>query len=291
MNITKPLLLAMMPIILTASSAQQVVSLWQGPAPLSKGTNTHDIPDLTLFLPEKTTSPTPAIVICPGGGYSGLSFTHEGTNVAKYFQSHGIAGLVLRYRLPKNGYLHPVPMMDVQRAMRLVRSHASDWHIDPVKVGVMGFSAGGHLASTVSTHFDTGNPRASDPVDSLSCRPDFAVLAYPVISSRPDIAHRGSFANLLGPNPDPKVLYSLSNETQVTANTPPTILVHALDDKSVPPQNSELYYQALQQAKVPSALQEYPKGGHGFGYGHVPDNSPPGWLDKAFDWLRGNGLL
>jgi len=281
----------MLPIILTAASAQQAVPLWQGPAPLSNGTNATDVPNLTLFLPERTTLPTAAIVICPGGGYAGLSFTHEGTNVAKYFQSHGVAGLVLRYRLPKNGYLHPVPMMDVQRAMRLVRSHTSDWHIDPAKVGVMGFSAGGHLASTLSTHFDAGNPQVGDPVGSLSCRPNFAVLVYPVISSRPDIAHRGSFANLLGPNPDPKVLHSLSNETQVTANTPPTILVHALDDKSVPPQNSELYYQALQQAKVTSTLQEYPKGGHGFGYGQVPDNSPPGWLDKAFEWLRGNGLL
>lgn len=291
MKIPQAFLLAMLPAVLTAASAQQVVPLWQGPPPLSKGTNATDTPDLTLFLPEKMTSPTPAIVICPGGGYGGLAFTHEGTNVAKFFQSHGVAGLVLRYRLPKNGYLHPVPLMDVQRAMRLVRSHATDWHINPAKVGVMGFSAGGHLASTVSTHFDSGNPQAVDPVEALSCRPDFAVLAYPVISSRPDIAHRGSFARLLGPNPDPIVLHSLSNETQVTATTPATILVHALDDKSVPPQNSELYYQALQQAKVPSVLQEYPKGGHGFGYGHVPDNSPPGWLDKAFDWLSGNGLL
>ena len=279
------------PIPLTSLSQapKQVIPLWQEPAPQSKGTNDTDIPDLTVYLPSEGKSATPAIVICPGGGYGGLAMTHEGTNVAQYLQAHGVAAFVLRYRLPKNGYLHPVPLMDVQRAMRLVRSHAQEWHVDRGKVGVMGFSAGGHLASTLSTHFDAGNLQASDPVDRLSCRPDFAMLVYPVISSRPDIAHHGSFARLLGPNPDPILLHSLSNETQVTANTPPTVLVHALDDKGVPPQNSELYYQALQAAGVPSTLQEYPAGGHGFGY--VPGKSPEGWLDKACDWLRANRLL
>lgn len=291
MSISKSFLLAMLPIMIGSIHAQQVLTLWQGGAPLSKGTNSIDIPKLTLFLPEKATSPTPAIVICPGGGYGHLAITHEGINVANYFQTHGIAAFVLEYRLPKNGYLHPVPLMDVQRAIRIVRSHASEWHIDPAKVGVIGFSAGGHLASTVSTHFDAGNPQAVDPIDHLGCRPDFAILVYPVISSRPEIAHHGSFANLLGPNPDPALLRNLSNETQVTSDTPPTVLVHALDDKGVPPQNSELYYQALQRAGVNSDIQEYPKGGHGFGYGHVPDNSPPGWLDKAFDWLKAKGLL
>ena len=291
MNIAKSLLLAIFSFMLNSAMAQEVVPLWQGAAPLAKGTNPTDVPDLTLFLPEKATSPTPAVVICPGGGYARLAFTHEGTNVAQYFQSHGVAAFILRYRLPKNGYLHPVPLTDVQRAMRLVRSHASEWHVDPTKVGVVGFSAGGHLASTVSTHFDRGNPQASDPVDRLGCRPDFALLVYPVISSDVQIAHRGSFANLLGPTPDPALLHTLSNETQVTADTPPTVLVHALDDKGVPPQNSEVYYKTLQQAKVPSDLQEYPTGGHGFGYGSVPDKSPAGWLDKAFGWLRGKGLL
>ena len=291
MNITKFFFLATLSVLIVSASAQQVIPLWQGAAPLSKGTNATDIPDLTLFLPKKGSSPTPAIVICPGGGYGHLALTHEGTTVAQYFQTHGVAAFVLKYRLPKNGYLHPVPLTDVQRAIRLVRSHASEWHVDPTKVGVVGFSAGGHLASTVSTHFDHGNSQASDPVDRLCCRPDFALLVYPVISSDVQIAHRGSFANLLGPTPDPAILRTLSNETQVTADTPPTVLVHALDDKGVPPQNSEVYYKALQQAKVPSDLQEYPTGGHGFGYGHVPDNSPPGWLDKAFGWLKAKGLL
>ena len=279
------------PLASFSQATQQVIPLWQVPAPQSKGTNETDIPDLTVYLPPEAKSPTPAIVICPGGGYGGLAITHEGTNVAQYFQSHGVAAFVLRYRLPKNGYLHPVPLMDVQRAIRLVRSHAQEWYLDPSKIGVIGFSAGGHLASTLSTHFDSGNPEASDPVDRMSCRPDFAMLVYPVISSRPDIAHHGSFANLLGPNPDPALLHFLSNETQVTANTPPTVLVHALDDKGVPPQNSELYYQALQKAGVSSTLQEYSTGGHGFGYGKNPDKSPPGWLEKACDWLRTQRLL
>lgn len=291
MNITKLFVLATLTVLIASASAQQVVPLWQGAAPLSKGTNHTDIPDLTLFLPEKTSSPNPAVVICPGGGYGHLVMTHEGTNVAQFFQSHGVAGFVLKYRLPSNGYIHPVPLMDVQRAIRLVRGHAAEWNVDPSKVGVVGFSAGGHLASTVSTHFDTGNPRSNDPVERLGCRPDFALLVYPVISSEAQIAHHGSFANLLGPTPDPALLRSLSNETQVTADTPQSVLVHALDDKGVPPQNSEFYYRALQQAKVPSELQEYANGGHGFGYGHVPDNSPPGWLDKAFGWLRAKGLL
>jgi len=279
------------PPTLLLQSPKQVIPLWPGLVPEAKGTNTTDLPDLTIYFPAEAKSPAPAIVICPGGGYGGLAITHEGTNVAQYFQSHGVAAFVLRYRLPKNGYLHPVPLMDVQRAMRLVRSHAQEWHVDPRKIGVIGFSAGGHLASTLSTHFDSGNPKASDPVDRMGCRPDFAMLVYPVISSRPDIAHHGSFANLLGPNPDPALLHSLSNETQVSANTPPTVLVHALDDKGVPSQNSELYYQALQAMGVPSTLQEYPVGGHGFGYGKNPDKSPPGWLDKACDWLRTNRLL
>ena len=279
------------PVQVSPSSLGSIIPLWVGAVPQAKGTNSPDLPDLTSYLPSDAKSSTPAVVICPGGGYGGLAFTPEGVNVAQYFQSHGVAAFVLRYRLPKNGYLHPVPLMDVQRAIRLVRSRAAEWNIDPSKVGVMGFSAGGHLASTVSTHFDVGNPNAGDPVDRCSCRPDFAVLVYPVISSRADIAHRGSFANLLGANPDPALMHSLSNETQVTANTPPTVLVHALDDKLVPSQNSELYYEALRQAGVPSILQEYPSGGHGFGYGKNPDKSPVGWLDKACEWLRTRQLL
>jgi acetyl esterase/lipase len=265
--------------------------LWDGPAPQSHRTAPNDIPTLTVFLPEKAAQATSAIVICPGGGYAGLSFDTEGINEAKWFQEKGVAAFVLKYRLPVNGYRHPVPLLDAQRAIRLVRNHAADWNINPAKIGIMGFSAGGHLASTVDTHFDTGNASATDPVDRQSCRPDFAVLVYPVISMKDGITHPGSKLNLLGPNPDPALVASLSNETQVTPQTPPTLLVFADDDKAVPPENSRLMYAALQKAGVPSALQEYPHGGHGFGFGAKPDHSPPGWLDKAYDWLKGLGFM
>jgi acetyl esterase/lipase len=275
----------------SAALAQNVVRLWDGPAPLSHGTGPNDIPTLTVFLPQGTSQPASAIVICPGGAYAVLSMETEGTNEAKWFQRRGVAAFVLKYRLPVKGYRHPVPMLDAQRAIRLVRSHASDWNIDPHKVGIMGFSAGGHLASTVDTHFDAGNASADDPVDRLSCRPDFAVLVYPVISMKDGITHGVSKANLLGPNPDPQLVESLSNETQVTPQTPPTLLVYAQDDPTVPIENSRLMYAALQKAGVPSALQEYPHGGHGFGFGRNPDPSPPGWLDKAYDWLKSRGFM
>jgi len=277
---------------LSASAlGQTVVPLWDGPAPQSHGTTPNDIPTLTVFLPEKTSHPTSAVVLCPGGGYSHLAFDIEGTNEAKWFQAKGVAAIVLTYRLPAQGYRHPVPMLDAQRAMRLVRSHAADWNINPAKVGIMGFSAGGHLASTVDTHYDAGNPQAADPVDRQSCRPDFAVLVYAVISMKDGVAHQGSKKNLLGPNPDPALVENLSNETQVTPQTPPTILVAAQDDHAVPIENSRLMYAALQKAGVTSALQEYPHGGHGFGFGKKPDRSPPGWLDKAYDWLKAQGFM
>lgn len=286
-----PLVLLAMTAISTVS-AQNVVPLWNGPAPLSHGTMPNDIPTLTVFLPEKTSQATSAIVICPGGGYGFLAFDYEGLNEAEWFQQQGVAAFVLKYRLPTNGYRHPVPLLDAQRAIRLVRSHAADWKINPAKVGIMGFSAGGHLASTLETHFDAGNPQAADPVDKLNCRPDFAVLVYAVISMRDGVTHQGCKVNLLGPNADPKLAESLSNENQVTPQTPPTVLVHAVDDPVVPiEKSSRLMYAALQKAGVPSALQEYPHGGHGFGFGPNQKSAPPGWLDKAYDWLMTQGVM
>jgi acetyl esterase/lipase len=271
--------------------AKTILPLWNGPAPHSHGTTPDDIPTLTVFLPKDGSQPTSAIVICPGGGYGGLMMDYEGTDEGLYFQEHGIAAFVLKYRLPTHGYRHPDPMADAQRAIRLVRSHAADWKIDPAKVGIMGFSAGGHLAATVDTHFDSGNPQAPDPVDRHSCRPDFALLVYPVISMKDGITHQGSKANLLGPHPDPAQVQSLSNETQVTAQTPPTLLVHAQDDDDVPIENSRLMLSALEKAGVPSALQYYPHGGHGFGFGPKKPNAPAGWLDKACAWFKAQGLL
>ncbi|MCE0484571.1 MAG: alpha/beta hydrolase [Methylacidiphilales bacterium] len=287
------LILALMMIAsLATGTAQTVVPLWNGPAPQSHGTKPDDIPTLTVYLPEKTAKPVPAMIIFPGGGYGMLASIHEGSNEAEWFQQKkGMAAFMLTYRLPINGYRHPVPLMDAQRAVRVVRAHATEWNIDPAKVGVMGFSAGGHLASTLETHFNAGNPHSPDPVDRLNCRPDDVVLVYPVISMKDGITHAGSKEVLLGPNPDPALVANLSNDTQVTPETPPTVLVHAEDDPIVPIENSRLMYAALQKAGVPSVLQEYPHGGHGFGFGCHPDNSPPGWLDHAYDWLKARGFV
>jgi acetyl esterase/lipase len=175
--------------------------------------------------------------------------------------------------------------------VRLVRSRAAEWNIDPSKIAVMGFSAGGHLVSTLDTHFDAGDAKASDLIDRESCRPDFTVLVYPVITLEvKGVTHEGSKENLLGPNPDPALVHSLSNNTQVTPQTPPTLLVHAEDDKVVPIENSRLMLAALQKAGVPSALQEYPHGGHGFGFGPKQTHAPAGWLDRAYEWLRDHGF-
>jgi acetyl esterase/lipase len=267
------------------------IPLWSGPAPQSHGTAPADIPEITPFLVDDPLSPTPAIVICPGGAYGFLAIDTEGYNEARWFQAHGVSAFVLKYRLPTAGYRHPVPLLDAQRAIRLVRSRADGWKIDAEKVGIMGFSAGGHLASTLETHFDSGDPGASDPVDQLGCRPDFAVLVYPVISMKDGLTHPGSKANLLGPNPDPALVANLSNETQVTSNTPPTLLIIVDDDTVVPPDNSRLMYAALRKAGVSSELQEYPHGGHGFGYGKNPDPSPPGWIEKMGHWLQGHNFM
>jgi acetyl esterase/lipase len=274
-----------------SSSAQTVIPLWNGPAPKSHGSAPEDIPSLTVFLPENAGPATPAIIVFPGGGYEMLAFDYEGINEAKYFQERGVAGFVLKYRLPKNGYLHPVPLIDAQRAIRLVRSRAAEWKINSDKVGIMGFSAGGHLASTLETHYDAGNPQATDPIDRLSCRPNFAVLVYPVICTQGPAAHLGCMHNLLGPNPDPALVASLSNETQVTPQTPPTILVHAADDTVVSIENSRLMLAALKKAGVPSVLDEYPHGEHGFGYGPNQKSAPPGWMDKVYDWLKSQSLM
>ena len=289
------LLLSLVLVSLSAvtASSQTVTPLWNGPAPQSHGTGPNDTPTITSFLPADATAPTSAILICPGGAYAMLAGAYEGANEAKYFQAHGVAAFVLKYRLPTKGYRHPVPMLDVQRALRLIRSHAADWKLDPAKIGVMGFSAGGHLASTLDTHFDAGDPQATDPVDQVSCRPDFAVLVYPVITLQESFTHEGTKTNLLGPNPDPALVKSLSNETQVTPQTPPTLLVHAADDDGVPIANSRSMHAALQKAGVASELHEYPEGGHGFGHGpnDYNTNEPAGWLDKAYAWIESQGFV
>jgi len=272
-------------------STPTVLPLWTGPAPHSRGETPNDIPTLTVFLPAKSSGPTSALIVCPGGAYEHLAGDYEGAHNARWFQERGVASFVLKYRLPSKGYRHPVPLLDVQRAVRLVRSHAKEWNVNPDKLGIMGFSAGGHLCSTLITHFDSGNPQAADPVDRSGCRPDFAVLVYPVITLDDRFTHKDSKAYLLGPDPDASLIASLSSETQVTAQTPPTVLIHSLDDLSVPIDNSRLMFAALQKAGVPSALHEYPTGSHGFGYTPGVPNRVVGWLDKAHAWLQSQGWV
>ena len=218
-------------------AAPQVIKLWPDGAPHPDGTTAQkDEPTLTVYLPEGGQK-NAAIVICPGGGYGGLAIDHEGHQIARYFRDRGIAAFVLKYRLPRSktlGAAHGVPLADAQRAIRTVRSRATELKIDPAKVGILGFSAGGHLASTAATHFDGGQADSADQVQRLSSRPDFAVLVYPVVSSDAKIWHKGSFVNLVGPALDPKMLELYSNEKQVTPQTPPTFLVHAADDRGVP---------------------------------------------------------
>lgn len=252
--------------------------LWNGKAPLGNGQFEKGDAQITVHKPEKPNGT--AIVICPGGGYGGLVTGPEGHGIATWLNRHGITGIVLEYRLPRGRSY--VPLLDAQRAIRTVRVNAKAWGIDPAKVGIMGFSAGGHLASTAGTHFDDGDPNTADPIERNSCRPDFMVLVYPVITMG-EKTHGGSKNNLLGKNPDKKLVELFSNEKQVTAKTPPTFLAHAKDDMPVPPENSKAFYDALQTQKLPAKYLELPSGGHGLnGYkGPMWD----AWQEQSLAWL------
>lgn len=271
------------------SLAPEAVRLWPQGAPGAVGNEDADQPDIRVYLPAADKATGAAVVICPGGGYGILAYDHEGHQVARWLNTIGVAGVVLKYRLAPR-YRHPAPLADLQRAIRTVRAQAQSWHLDPRRVGVMGFSAGGHLASTAATHFDAGQSDAADPIDRLSCRPDFAVLCYPVISFTESFGHMGSKKNLLGPDPDPKLVESLSNERQVTEQTPPTFLFHTADDTGVPPENSLAFFAALRRAKVPCELHIYEVGPHGIGLSPA-DPATFGWKDRLADWLRARGIL
>lgn len=280
----------------------QILPLWEGDPPNYKETgevtifDTADIvrvrnvqkPDIAVFLPSKKNATGEAVVICPGGGYGILAYDWEGSDIARWLNSEGIAAFVLKYRLPgskSNIVPHKSPLMDAQRAMRLVRHHAEKWNVDTGKVGVMGFSAGGHLASTLSTHYDAGDPGNSDPVEQHSCRPDFSVLVYPVVSFTKEYSHAGSRENLLGKDADPDLVKHFSNELQITEETPPAILIHSGDDQVVPVENSMVYYHALQKLGINSELHIYPYGGHGYslaiGQGHLST-----WPDRIIEWIK-----
>ncbi len=263
--------------------------LWPEGAPGAVGSQDADKPSLTIYLPEAGKSNGTAVVVCPGGGYGGLATLHEGRQVAYWYNSFGVTAFVLKYRVAPR-YHHPAPLTDAQRALRWVRWHAAEFGVAPNRIGIMGFSAGGHLASTAGTHYDKGNPTAADPIERASCRPDFLVLCYPVISLTTEYTHRGSLRNLLGDNPDPKLVESLSSEKQVTADTPPTFLFHTSADTGVPSQNSVLFYLALREKGVPAEMHIYERGPHGVGLA-LSDPVLSTWSDRLKDWMKQRGLL
>ncbi len=267
----------------------ETIVLWPAGAPGAVGEGEADRPTLTAYLPPPEKAVSTAVVVCPGGGYARLAMDHEGRQVAEWLKALGVAAFVLKYRHGPR-YRHPAPLQDAQRALRLVRSRASTFGVTPDRIGIWGFSAGGHLASTATTHFDEGDPGAADPVERVSSRPDFLILAYPVISLTTEYVHQGSRRNLLGEAPDPALLESLSNEKQVTARTPPTFLFHTTEDKGVPPENSVLFYLALRKAGVPAEMHIYERGRHGVGLA-PGDPVLCSWPGRLADWLRSRGLL
>lgn len=244
-------------------------------------------PDIAVYLPSKRFATGQAVIICPGGGYWVLAYDLEGTDIAHYLNSIGVAAIVLKYRLPTSGNSivpHQSPLMDAQRAMRLVRMNAEKWNTSPNKIGVMGFSAGGHLASTLGTHFDYGNKSASDSVERQSCRPDFMVLMYPVISFTDASVHTGSAEALLGKNPDHDLLICYSNELQVKDDTPPVFFALADNDDGVPAENSLLMYAALRKKKIPAEMHILSEGNHGFGLG-LKNQHVASWTNNLQLWL------
>ncbi|HEX2339561.1 MAG TPA: alpha/beta hydrolase [Vicinamibacterales bacterium] len=258
------------------------VPLWPGGAPGALGSSPEDTPTISLYRPTGTSTGA-AFVVCPGGGYARLA-DHEGHDVAVWLNGIGVTAVVLKYRLGPR-YRHPAPLQDVARAIRTVRARAKEWSIDPGRIGVIGFSAGGHLASTIATRFDAGNQGAADPIERLSNRPDVAVLAYPVISMDEGVTHAGSRSNLLGPTPSAELVQAMSTDRRVTARTPPSFLFHTADDAGVPVENSLRFAAALRSANVPYELHVFETGRHGVGL--APDNPVlSAWPRLLESWLR-----
>lgn len=279
-------------LIASVPKQHTILPLWKDAVPMSLGIEEKDNPTLTIFPAAGENATDCGIIVCPGGGYAHLAMDHEGVRIAEWFNSIGVSAFVLKYRLPSNGYRHPVPLMDAQQAIRIVRQKSAKWNIDPDKIGIIGFSAGGHLASSAGTHFQkpVTVPGISEGMDTVSCRPDFMVLIYPVISMQKAITHKGSRNNLLGDDPDRALLELMSNEKQVTSETPPTFLVHADDDKAVRAENSIRFYEALHQAEVPAEMHIFLKGGHGFGM--RPEAGPATeWPVLCRKWLRQAGFI
>jgi acetyl esterase/lipase len=271
------------------SAAPVTMPLWEGKAPGALGDADADRPTITWYAPDSDRKPHTAVIVIPGGSYGFLANNHEGRQVANWLNAIGITAFVLKYRLGPR-YHHPIELGDAQRAIRMVRARAKDFAVAPDKIGVLGFSAGGHLASTTETHFDAGNPQAADPIDRASSRPDFAVLAYPVISLLADYTHQGSKRNLLGDNPQPELVRELSGELNVTPQTPPTFLFSTSTDGAVPPENSVAFYLALHKAGVPAELHIFENAPHGVGL-DLADPAVGEWSNLLLHWLRARQLV
>lgn len=265
----------------SATAAPEKMTLWPEKAPIGDGQFDTALPTITVYKPAPEKATGTAMIICPGGGYGGLVTGAEGHGIAKWLDGYGIAGIVLEYRLPKGRAF--VPLLDAQRAIRIARSHAAEWGLNPQRIGIIGFSAGGHLASTAATHFDEGNANSVDAVEKVSSRPDFAILVYPVVTFMGPDANVGTRNNLLGPNANPELDLLFSNEKQVTAKSSPMFMAHAVDDKVVTPANSKMLYEACKANNVPAEYLELPDGGHGLSGYKGP--SWDAWQTKSIAWL------
>ncbi len=276
-----------LPLLVHAQNPQSF-PLWPGGAPDARGQADQDIPTLTVYLPAPEHATGAAMVVCPGGGYAGLA-DHEGSIYARWLNDLGITSFVLKYRLGPNGYHHPAMWHDAARALRTVRARAAEWRVDPHRVGIIGSSAGGHLASTTMTHWDAGHPDATSAIERQSSRPDLAILCYPVVSMSNEFTHKGSRNNLLGTNPPAALLRELSAELHVNKDTPPCFLWSTLEDKTVPVENTLLLAQALRRAGVPFDLHVYERGPHGIGLGvrtYSPGVKLHPWAEDCRFWLR-----
>ncbi len=275
--------------VTSTAAADEPRLLWLDGAPHATGAEEKDKPRITVCLPDAEKATGTAVVVCPGGGYGGLAMGHEGTRIAEWLNSFGVAALILEYRHRGKGYGHPNPLLDVQRAIRTARFNAESWKIDPKKIGVMGFSAGGHLASTAGTHFgDHENP--GDDVDKVSCRPDFMILCYPVILFDSKFTHYGSQHNLIGKDAPTELVEHYSNEKQVTPQTPPAFIFFTDEDNTVPPENGVEFYLALRKHKIPAELHIFQKGRHGIGLAKGQTGNEI-WPDLCKAWLVNNGFL
>ena len=282
---------ACLAISASAQTQLDAFPLWKDGAPGAKGTEPKDIPTLTAFLPDPAKASGAAIVVCPGGGYGGLA-DHEGSAYAKWLNANGVAAFVLKYRLGSAGYRHPAMLNDASRALRIVRSRAEEWKIDTKRIGIIGSSAGGHLASTLMTHWDLGQADSSDPIERVSSRPNVGILCYPVISMGAN-THVGSKKNLLGDNPSPELVTLLSSELQVKSNTPPAFIWHTFKDKGVKIENAMSFAEALNKVNVPFEFHVYQEGPHGIGLG-TRDADPAKlhpWTTTCLNWLRLQGFV